>query len=122
MRTSSSPENNGENKRSCCCCFCVSSHGDERQVTRPGSCSISNCLKVQKSTMFFLQAFVVWIVLCLPGNIVTLILYQKANNNIHQVSISVQCIIVEYATKICNKISFRLIYIILLMLMTFNLI
>ena len=85
MRTESSQENDCENKQLCYCCFCVSSKV-EGKMTRPGSDNLTNCLKVQKSTMFFLQAFVVWVVLCLPGNIVTLILYQRANSLIHQVS------------------------------------
>merc|ERR1712038_1013505 len=68
----------------CYCCFCVKSEDDERKPSRPGSQKLSSCFKVQKSTMFALQAFVVWVVLCLPGNIVTIILYQKANNLMHQ--------------------------------------
>ena len=85
MRTEVSRENDCENKQLCYCCFCVRSNG-EGMMTRPESDHLRNCLKVQKSTMFFLQAFVVWVVLCLPGNIVTLILYQRANTLTHQVS------------------------------------
>ena len=86
MRTESSQENDCENKQLCYCCFCVRPN-DEGKMTTARSNHLPNCLKVQKSTMFFLQAFVVWVVLCLPGNIVTIILYQKANTLTHQVSI-----------------------------------
>jgi hypothetical protein len=34
-----------------------------------------------KSHQVFLQAVVVWLALCLPGNIVTLVLYQRVNND-----------------------------------------
>ena len=81
----SSTENDYESKQLCYCCFCVTSNGD-RKLTMAGRNDLSKCIKVQKSTMFFLQAFVVWTVLCLPGNIVTLILYQQANTFKHQVS------------------------------------
>ena len=54
----------------------INSQHESSYVHHNGMC----CLNVQKKTMFFLQAFMVWIVLCLPGNIVTLVLYQKANN------------------------------------------
>ena len=64
--------------------FCVRANSVPPQPSSRNS--ITNCLKVQKSTMFFLQAALVWVVLCLPGNIVTLILYQRANNLRNQVS------------------------------------
>ena len=87
MKTESSQEQDDcENKQLCYCCFCVKSDDEERKTSRPGSQQLSSCFKVQKSTMFALQAFVVWVVLCLPGNIVTIILYQKANSLMHQVS------------------------------------
>ena len=87
MNPEVSGENDCENKQSCYCCFCgIPSMRERKLSTEPASkCSITSCLKIQKSTMFFLQAFVVWVVLCLPGNIVTLILYQKANTFVNQV-------------------------------------
>ena len=100
MKTESSQEQDDcENKQMCYCCFCVKSEDDERKPSRPGSQKLSSCFKVQKSTMFALQAFVVWVVLCLPGNIVTIILYQKANNIIHQVSHSQ-----SYSTLNCSSL------------------
>ena len=92
MKTESSQEQDDcENKQLCYCCFRVKSKDEERKVTGPGSQSLSSCFKVQKSTMFALQAFLVWVVLCLPGNIVTIILYQRANNLMHQVSYASCC-------------------------------
>ena len=35
---------------------------------------------LDKSSVFLLEALVVWMALCLPGNIVTLVLYNRANN------------------------------------------
>ena len=87
MKAESSQEQDDcESKHFCYCCFCVKSNENESKTSRPSSQQISTCFKVQKSTMFALQAFVVWVVLCLPGNIVTIILYQKANSLMHQVS------------------------------------
>ena len=34
---------------------------------------------LDKSSVFLLQALVVWMALCLPGNIVTLVLYNRTN-------------------------------------------
>ena len=50
-----------------------------------GSCSKLmdfECLKsryvpLDKSSVFFLQALVIWMALCLPGNIVTFVIYQR---------------------------------------------
>ena len=43
-----------------------------------GSCV--GCLsQMDKSSVFFLQALSVWVCLCLPGNIVTFVLYHKAD-------------------------------------------
>ena len=35
---------------------------------------------LDKSSVFLLEALVVWMALCLPGNIVTIVLYNRANN------------------------------------------
>ena len=35
---------------------------------------------LDKSSVFLLEALVVWMALCLPGNIVTLVLYNRANS------------------------------------------
>ena len=35
---------------------------------------------LDKSSVFLLQALVVWMALCLPGNIVTIVLYNRANS------------------------------------------
>ena len=35
---------------------------------------------LDKSSVFLLQALVVWMALCLPGNIVTVVLYNRANS------------------------------------------
>ena len=42
--------------------------------------------KVAKSKLFWIQAFVVWLVLCLPGNIFTLVLYQNTDGTEVQVN------------------------------------
>ena len=34
---------------------------------------------LDKSSVFLLQALLVWMALCLPGNIVTIVLYNRAN-------------------------------------------
>ena len=35
---------------------------------------------LDKSSVFLLEALVVWMALCLPGNIVTIVLYNRANS------------------------------------------
>ena len=40
-------------------------------------CCKDRCVPLDKSSLFFVQALVVWSVLSLPGNIVTFVLYQK---------------------------------------------
>ena len=36
---------------------------------------------LDKSSVFLLQALVVWMALCLPGNIVTIVLYNRTNGD-----------------------------------------
>eukprot|EP00095_Tigriopus_kingsejongensis_P000943 maker-scaffold360_size197209-snap-gene-0.39 protein:Tk00943 transcript:maker-scaffold360_size197209-snap-gene-0.39-mRNA-1 annotation:"fmrfamide receptor-like isoform x1" len=46
------------------------------------SCCQGRCVPLDKSSVFFLQALFVWCILCLPGNLVTLALYQRVTDRI----------------------------------------
>ena len=41
------------------------------------TCFKDRYVPLDKSSVFFLQALVVWMALCLPGNIVTFVIYQR---------------------------------------------
>lgn len=51
-------------------------------------CKSSSCMHLEKSRLFFLQVLIAWLALCLPGNIVTFVLYQRVNHQQNQVNSS----------------------------------
>ena len=64
----------------------VSKKTEKGRVTSPGSvgplarrsfCWQDRCVPLDKSSVFFFQALFFWCVICLPGNIVTFVLYQR---------------------------------------------
>ena len=50
-------------------------------TTSPTSSSSFNC-QISSSSVFLIQALICWFFLCMPGNLVTLVLYFKPNENL----------------------------------------
>ncbi len=55
-----------------------------------------------KSSVFFLQAFGVWLALCVPGNVVTGVLYHRVHANL-AIQVSNTLILIQGVPSLMNK-------------------
>ena len=67
---------------------------------------------LDKSSVFLLQALLVWMALCLPGNIVTIVLYNRANaaSDEEVAAAEYDYGVSEEHKKICMNVSFHLVF------------
>ncbi len=86
VAAASSPPNGNNRSGGLCCCLKRgnNSRSSSRAAAAAASSSSHCCGHLSSSRIFLLQSVVIWIVLCWPSNIVTLVLFSSSSYKTEQ--------------------------------------